>query len=267
MPSSAKRRNDACATYSISTPGAVTSLGNNLASDGSCQLTQAGDLPGTDPLLEPLADNGGPTLTHGLTDFSPARDAAADAGCPGIDQRGESRPVDGDADGAPVCDIGAFEAGPLFPDYRLQKTVATLSDPVSGALNPHAIPGAVMLYTIRLGNDGPGAADADSLIINEALPPDTALIVADFDVANPGPVAFSDGVPASGLAYSFIALGSGVDDIEFSDDGGASYGYTPVPGPDGADPAVTHVRITPAGTAQFTGGDPVAEFLLKVIVR
>ena len=44
----------------------ATSLGHNLDSDGSCGLTGAGDLISTDPLLGPLADNGGPTLTHAL---------------------------------------------------------------------------------------------------------------------------------------------------------------------------------------------------------
>ena len=247
--------------------GTILSLGNNLDSDGSCQLTQPGDLPGTDPLVGPLQNNGGPTATHSLAFSSPARDAGTNSGCPGIDQRGEPRPIDGNADGIAVCDIGAYEAEVLYPDYDLHKTVATLSDPYSGVANPKAIPGAVMQYTIALGNDGPGAADLDSLIISEAVPPGTALMVTDFDVANPGPVAFVDGAPASGLSYTFLGLGSGADDIEFSDDGGASYGYTPAPGADGADPAVTHVRILPKGTARFTGADPVAAFLFRAAVQ
>ncbi len=181
--------------------------------------------------------------------------------------RDEPRPVDGKADRVAGCDIGACEASPLIPDYVVQKTVVTLSDPVSGPVMPKAIPGAVMQYTISLGNDGPGAADTGSIVISEALPPDTSLVVTDFDVANPGPVAFVDGVAASGLNCSFAGLGSAADDIQFSDDGGATYGYVPVPGADGSDPAVTHVRITPTGTVRFTGAVPVAEFLLKVVVR
>ena len=54
---------------------AVTSLGHNLDSDDTCTLTEPTDLPNTDPLLGPLADNGGPTLTHALLAGSPAIDA------------------------------------------------------------------------------------------------------------------------------------------------------------------------------------------------
>jgi hypothetical protein len=86
-----------------------TSLGHNLDSDGSCNLTGPGDLPNTDPWLLPLGDYGGPTLTHSMHAVSPAIDAGDDAACPATDQRGVSRPLDGDGDGNPHCDIGAVE--------------------------------------------------------------------------------------------------------------------------------------------------------------
>jgi len=53
-------------------------------------------------LVDILADNGGPTLTHALLAGSPAIDAALGA-CPAIDQRGVVRPVGGG------CDVGAVE--------------------------------------------------------------------------------------------------------------------------------------------------------------
>ena len=81
----------------------IQSAGHNLDSDGSCFLTSAGDLPRHDPLLGPLADNGGPTETQALLAGSPAIDAGAADGCPQHDQRGVSRPQ-----GA-GCDIGAYE--------------------------------------------------------------------------------------------------------------------------------------------------------------
>ncbi|MFL5494029.1 MAG: choice-of-anchor Q domain-containing protein [Gemmatimonadales bacterium] len=56
-----------------------------------------------DPLLGPLADNGGPTRTRALLPGSPAIDAASSDGCPGRDQRGVSRPQ------GPACDIGSYE--------------------------------------------------------------------------------------------------------------------------------------------------------------
>ncbi|MDH3294621.1 MAG: family 16 glycosylhydrolase, partial [Acidimicrobiia bacterium] len=86
--------------------GAVTlsSLGHNIASDGSCNLTAAGDLPLTSAALGPLADNGGPTQTHALSAGSPAIDAADEAACPATDQRGVAR--------SGPCDIGSFEYAP-----------------------------------------------------------------------------------------------------------------------------------------------------------
>jgi hypothetical protein len=56
--------------------GRVTSHGYNLSSDdGGGVLTGPGDQINTDPLLGPLQDNGGPTLTHLPMPGSPAIDA------------------------------------------------------------------------------------------------------------------------------------------------------------------------------------------------
>src|SRR5438105_15409294 len=81
----------------------IESTGHNLDSDGSCFLTATGDLPKRDPLLGPLADNGGPSETQALLPGSPAIDAGAADGCPQHDQRGIARPQ-----GA-GCDMGAYE--------------------------------------------------------------------------------------------------------------------------------------------------------------
>lgn len=89
--------------------GPLTTLGNNIDSDGTCGLTDPADLPNTDPMLGPLAANGGLSLTHRMLFGSPAIDAANDAACPNHDQRFASRPADGDNDGVSHCDIGAYE--------------------------------------------------------------------------------------------------------------------------------------------------------------
>ena len=47
----------------------------NLDSDGSCPFSAPNDLSGVDPLLGPLAWNGGPTHTHALLPGSPALDS------------------------------------------------------------------------------------------------------------------------------------------------------------------------------------------------
>jgi CSLREA domain-containing protein len=89
---------------------AISSQGNNLDNQNSCSFNAAGDLVNTDPLLGPLANNGGFSQTHALQSGSPAVDAGSNTGCPSTDGRGVGRPIDGNQDGVAVCDIGAYEA-------------------------------------------------------------------------------------------------------------------------------------------------------------
>ncbi|MCB8921634.1 MAG: CSLREA domain-containing protein [Ardenticatenaceae bacterium] len=96
----------------IATP--IISLGNNLSDDASCSgLTQPTDQITPDILLDPLADNGGNTLTHALQAGSPAIDTGDAAACAGpwvsgVDQRGVPRII------GSACDIGAFEKGAVI---------------------------------------------------------------------------------------------------------------------------------------------------------
>jgi hypothetical protein len=91
--------------------GAIASAGRNIDSGTSCGFTGPGDRSGTNPLLGPLKDNGGPTPTHLPLAGSPAVDAGDNTGCPATDQRGLPRPLDGTG-GPVVCDIGAVEVLP-----------------------------------------------------------------------------------------------------------------------------------------------------------
>jgi len=90
----------------------ASSLGHNLDSGSSCQLSGPGDLSNTDPRLEPLRagmplqNHGGFTPTLALRAGSPAIDAGDNTACPATDQRGVARPQ-----GA-ACDIGAYEFQP-----------------------------------------------------------------------------------------------------------------------------------------------------------
>src|SRR5664280_1680851 len=79
------------------------------------------NISGKDPLLGPLADNGGPTPTHALLPGSPAIDHGSSGGLT-TDQRGQPRPFNFPAytDADDGSDIGAYElqeraqTGPVF---------------------------------------------------------------------------------------------------------------------------------------------------------
>lgn len=86
--------------------GTITSMGHNIDSADTCALRGTGDLPKTDPKIIPLMDA---SNTHPLLQGSPAIDAGDNNGCPPTDQRGLSRPFDGNGDGTAICDIGAYE--------------------------------------------------------------------------------------------------------------------------------------------------------------
>ena len=90
----------------------------NLIQDISgCTITgtTTHNIYGQDPKLGPLADNGGPTLTHALRFDSPAVDSGKSGGL-STDQRGFTRPIDSpdvvNAEGGDGNDIGAYEINP-----------------------------------------------------------------------------------------------------------------------------------------------------------
>jgi hypothetical protein len=104
----------------------LTSLGHNLSDDSTGNLFVFGDQPNTDPLLGPLADNGGPTKTMALLPGSPALDAGDSTGAPAFDQRGFARVVNG------AIDLGAFEDQLVVtsPSANPQGGVAGISGPL-----------------------------------------------------------------------------------------------------------------------------------------
>ncbi len=92
--------------------GVFTSLDYNLSNrDDSAYLTMTHDRNNTDPMLGPLQDNGGGTLTQALLPGSLAIDKGSDTQNP-TDQRGAPRVFDDPnsaSGGGNNSDIGAFE--------------------------------------------------------------------------------------------------------------------------------------------------------------
>ena len=109
----------------VGATNSVVSLGFNLIGNVGAAIgfNSTNDLKGAsaapiNPLLQPLADNGGGTPTHALIVGSPAIDSGNRFGSL-TDQRGVTRPFDNPnappASGGDNTDIGAFEAGSFAP--------------------------------------------------------------------------------------------------------------------------------------------------------
>jgi hypothetical protein len=100
------------------------------------------------PLLGPLQDNGGPTFTLALLANSPAIDSGTTALA--SDQRGISRPRDGDGVGGSQSDVGSFESEGL-PELTINDV--TVSEPAAGS--------ASTIFTITLSRTSTVAISVD----------------------------------------------------------------------------------------------------------
>lgn len=156
----------------------------------------------------------------------------------------------------------------VAPDLLVMKTVTTFSDPTGGA-NPKAIPGAVIIYTIQVTNQGPGSVDADTIKITDAIPAGTKLYVGDL---GDGPVVFLDGSSYGGTdsgldPYNYIALDNDTDDLDFADING--FGYHPTPDGDDCDQNVTDILINPKGPMDgaLSGNNPSFQIRFRVQVE
>jgi uncharacterized repeat protein (TIGR01451 family) len=103
-------------------------------------------------------------------------------------------------------------------DLAVSKTADVSSDPVNGATNPKAIPGATVDYSILVDNNG--SVSAANVVVADAVPGSTAFLVGSTS-STPGGTT-----------------------IEYSNDNGATWTYVPVAGVNGSDPNVTHLRVT-----------------------
>jgi hypothetical protein len=184
---------------------------NNLIGDGTgmtgLQSGVHGNQVGTadhpiDPGLGPLADNGGPTLTHALLPGSPAIDAGNNAYATDFDQRGPGFPriVNG------IIDIGAFEfqgagAGPSpsgsgrGPEARLAELVAGLPPAVSHpvAEPPVLSPG----QGSTIAGEGPFVAPSEAAPGLQVAAVDSYLATAFEDRGEQTTVPWSDREPAA----------------------------------------------------------------------
>jgi CSLREA domain-containing protein len=190
---------------------------HNADGDGGCGLDGPNDLSGIDPLLGPLADNGGPTPTHAPLPGSPLLDAGNDAECPATDQRGAARPFDGDASGTAQCDIGAVEAG----SEVLTSTGVTWSATIArrGMLAPDdplvieatSVPGGTATAQVSLSSWYPGG-DTTAPIAGAPAPAEVAVALTE------GPAGvYTGSLPLTGVteitAVEAVVTESGQDRV------------------------------------------------------
>jgi hypothetical protein len=148
---------------------------------------------------------------------------------------------------SPAAAVG--DRRPATPPLLVATRSSTVvSDPVAGTTNPKRIPGAVVQHTLAAENQSSGYLDPDVAVLREAVPSGTALYVGDLGTTGSGPSPSPQGSPSSGLTFTYSGLASTTDDVAFSNDGGATYGYIPTPNASGYDSLVTHVSLSPKGT-------------------
>lgn len=133
------------------------------------------------------------------------------------------------------------------PALTVTKTSAPYSDPANGTTNPKLIPGALAEYTIAVTSPSDYVTTSNTVVVTDATPSGLDLSLADIGTAGSGPASLVQGSPSSNLTYSFSSLGSTTDNIDFSNDNGVTWTYSPTANANGVDPSVSAVRVRPQG--------------------
>ncbi|GEM_PF-335761 len=219
-----------------------------------------------------------PVLTNGVANYVIGNTAYGDASSGNTSNNGNvvvtfATPVD-----TIVIEYGNHSLAPSDPGQQaislhditfclphttlsVTKTSAVISNPVEGTTDAKAIPGALIEYLITVANTGQAAVDAGTVTVTDDVPADAKMCLADL-ASGSGPVRFVDGSPVSGISYLYSALGSTSDNLQFSNDNGATWTYVPTADGDNCDAAITDFRVTTSGS--FVAG---ASFALQARMR
>lgn len=206
--------------------------------------------------------NAGALVTNGTCTFSIKVTTAVAGNYTNTIPAGALATTSGQTNGAPASDTLLVNVSSLV----FMKTASVTRDPSNLTVNPKSIPGAEVLYTLRISNTGAVAADSNSTVITDPIPANTDLFVGDLGAVNSGPVAFVQGAPTSGLTWTFSSLGSATDDLAFSNTDCTAFTYIPVP-VSGYDPAVKCIRLNPKGLLATGSASSNPSFELRFRVR
>ena len=163
-------------------------LQSTLITD-TCGLTNGagGSLIGVDPLLGPLANNGGNTQTFALLSGSPALNAGNNATCLPTDQRGVARPQ------SVACDVGAYE----FARLSLAKWVTPAA---------HVLDHNTVTYTLVLGLGQGEVAIDPHIVLTDVLPSQVLFgswVISPANTVRSGNAITWTGALAAGDAITF----------------------------------------------------------------
>lgn len=173
-----------------------------------------------------------------------------------IDIRSRSCPIN-----LPSVSVNLLSSN--LPSLTLISNVDVITDAIAGSGPERALTGSTMNYQYTVTNNSNATVQQDTLSIAIPIPANTKLKVDS--------ASFNDGSSGneSGLTFSYTSAGDNNDDIEFSTDG-SNFNYDPTANIDseGADPAITHIRLKLKGRINCAAGNnPTFNSSLQLIVK
>ncbi len=210
---------------------------DELAADASINVFVVADMPGT-VVIDDVASYD--LLARAATATTPGvlgPDAVEDAGAenPNLVQIvfGDGA---GQIDGARDASFSSRDSYLVAnANLAITKSSLVVEDPFNGVTNPKAIPGARVTYTLDVTNTGNGAADNVSII--DMIPTFTVFRVGSVNTTGT---------------------------VLYSNDGGTTYGYTPVADANGNDANVDYLQVTFGAVA---GGGTTEQIVFDVVIE
>lgn len=121
-------------------------------------------------------------------------------------------------------------------------------DPVNGTSNPKAIPGGKRRLILTISNPDIVATDAGAVSVVLPTADRMAIALEGDGSGNGTAVQVTQGNVPSGTTVTYVSPTSTTDQIDFSNDRGASWGFAPAAGDPISQAAVTAIRVKPLGT-------------------
>jgi hypothetical protein len=177
--------------------GTATADHSLVSNSAGANITGANNLVNVDPLLAPLANNGGPTMTHALLSGSPCLNSGSNSLGLNYDQRGIgfARVFGGQAD------IGAFEVQSLTPPAKVTNVSIN-----GGAAQRSRLTSIAINFDSKVSFVG-GDVNAAAAFTLDRVGPSTGSVSLAASVDNIGP----------GTVVTLTFTGGTVDNISLAD--------------------------------------------------